>query len=386
MYYDGDHDEVLISQFGKRTKPGDFSWNPFPAPSSITRFSGDDIAQQMKENNFVGNYDDSIWVPESNGLKWPNQMSKVPSEFGDYVVIPDGFLPPTKEDGNIFLGDRDGNTYRITPKTKGAFYHLAEWFDFDGDGVKDMLTVRAIKSGLFTIKFEGQLVWYRNPGTNNMLTQEWEEHIITTGPDVYFKTKMYNGMIAVFATEFFRDDPMLSIHFLTMSGEHVSKRIIDANMGNPFGVEFVDLDGDGREELMATNHQDETDTVKMAIFAYEVPDDLINGEFKRHTLTYNPSSIKVNTTGVGAPGFAHGFYPKVGMSGKKHVICAGDGSFDVWYLTPGAGRFEYNTQIIDINGTTGELLVRDFDGDGVMDALIPDNDYWKVCAMTFEQR
>lgn len=95
--------------------------------------------------------------------------------------------------------------------------------------------------------------------------------------------------------------------------------------------------------------------------------------------------MKDDNPGVGAPGFATAFYPREGMTGFKHVVAAGDGTFDVWYLRPTSTRWEYEWQLIDINGTTGQLLLHDFDNDGVIDILVPDNDYWKLHMITFEQ-
>lgn len=379
MFKDGN--DVLITQFGKRAKPDGFDINPFPAESCISKLDATDLGNKMRANDFNGDYDDKVWIGEGP-LKWPNQLSKTPAEIGNYVVIPDGFLPPGKARGNIFLADEAGTLNQITDDVVGAFYHLAEWFDFNGDGNLDCMTVRVIKSGWFSFTFEGELLWYENPGADLLLSQKWKSHKIADGPDVYFKTRMYQGNIAVFATEFFNDVPKLSLQFVNMRGELVSSRVIDDNMGNPFGVELVDLDGDGKEDLLATNHQDDEDAIKMGVFAYEIPDDLANGDFIRHTVAYNVSNIKMVIPGVGAPGFAHGFYPREGMTGPKHVITAGDGSFDVWYSRP-VGRFQYDTQIIDIGGTTGELLHYDFTGDGVLDVLIPDNDYWKLKALTF---
>merc|ERR1712151_991698 len=61
----------------------------------------------------------------------------------------------------------------------------------------------------------------------------------------------------------------------------------------------------------------------------------------------------------------------------KHILVAGDGSFDVWYMRP-TGRFQYDLQIVDFPGTTGELLLKEWDGDGIMDVLVPDNDEWGI--------
>jgi len=293
-----------------------------------------------------------------------------------------------KSDGNIFLAGANGRLNRITPKITGAFYHEVEWHDFNGDGLKDILTVRVNKIGFVPGNYdEGEMLWLENPGLDKFTAGEWKTHIITKGPDVIFKTTPYQGGLAIFCTEFFRDDPRISVRLLNNRGQQTASRIIDDNLGLPFAVNLADLDGDGTYELLATNHQDEQTEIKAAIFGYEIPwNDLINGQYPRHTLVYHPSTIKRPSSGVGAPGFAYAFYPKKGMTGPRHVVAAGDGNFDVWYLKPtGRGRFDYETQIIDFEGTTGELLLHDFDDDGIMDILVPDNDEWGLHGITFRE-
>jgi len=391
MFYDEMKDEVLISSFGKTNRASDPIQWPLPAYSSIMRLPGSEFVTAFKSRSLAGKYGKEIqYVRERKNLAWPNKLSRVPQEYGDYVVIPDGFLVPLKSDGNIFFADESGDIHRITDNAKNKFYHEVEWHDFNGDGLKDMMTSRVNKNGFVPGDYdEGDFMWFENPGQANFL-KPWTPHYIAKGPDVIFKSVPYKGGLAVFCTEFFRtkaphNDPRISVRLLNNRGEQTAFRIIDDNLGLPFAVNLDDLDGDGKKELIATNHQDDETPIKAAIFAYEVPwDDLINGEFKRHTLVSHPSLIKRPDKGVGSPGFAYAFYPEKGMTGPKHIICAGDGTFDLWYLRP-TGRFQYETQILDFPGTTGELLLKDWDGDGIMDILVPDNDEWAIYGVTFEK-
>jgi len=388
LFYDEKKDDVLVSSFGKTNRASDPIQWPLPAYSQILRLPASDFAEAFRGRTFAGRHGKEIaYVPDDDVIQWPNKLSRVPEEYGDYVVIPDGFLVPLKSDGNIFFADANGGLARITPRKTGAFYHEVEWHDFNGDGLKDILTLRVNKIGFTPGNYdEGEMLWLENPGLENFAAVEWKVHVITTGPDVIFKSIPYQGGLAIFCTEFFRDDPRISVRLVNMNGEQTAFRIIDDNLGMPFAVNIADLDGDGTYELLATNHQDDQTDIKAAIFAYEIPwDDLINGEFPRHTLVSHPSLIKRPGAGIGAPGFAYAFYPQQGMTGPRHIVCAGDGTFDVWYLTPTGNRFEYETQIVDFDGTTGELLLRDFDGDGIMDVLVPDNDEWGLHGITFEQ-
>jgi len=380
-----DKGDIVISQFG-RAKPTDKGgFINLPAASQISKVPIDFFAEQMKGRSLSGTIgDEAFWVTAKEML-WPNKLARVPEEYGDYIVVPDGFLPPGKSNGNMYLADASGSLHRISPEEKGAFYHEVEWHDFNGDGLKDMLTARVVKSGFFVPKFTGNLMWYENPGVDK-ITGLWKQHIITTGPDVIFRQKPYGDGFAVYTTEFFGKVPRLSVQFINKQGVKTGARIIDDNMGKPFGIEINDINGDGIDDLLVTNHQNnEEDEIKAAIYAYEIPEDLATGDFKRHTLAYDLSQIKEQTPGVGSPGFAMGFHPKKDMTGAKHIVCAGDGSFDVWYLRPTGKPWDWEASVIDIGGTTGEMLLHDFDGDGVQDVLVPDNDLFKLHMITFEQ-
>merc|ERR1712066_770332 len=108
----------------------------------------------------------------------------------------------------------------------------------------------------------------------------------------------------------------------------------------------------------------------------------------KHVLAINIFETVGLDDGVASPGFAYAFYPQVGTtSGPKHIIVAGDGSLDVWHLRPIPGvRFGYEPrQVAEPRGTTGELLLDDFDGDGIMDVLVPDNDNWDLRVITFSR-
>jgi hypothetical protein len=122
-----------------------------------------------------------------DGYKWPNNIQNVPADvFGNglqAIVVPDGFLPPGKGDGNIFVLANEGQkwvNHQISTLKSGFFYHAGEWIDINGDGRKDFLTARTnAKAG------SGQLVWFEHP-VEGLGKLPWTEHVVTSGPDVIF--------------------------------------------------------------------------------------------------------------------------------------------------------------------------------------------------------
>jgi hypothetical protein len=170
----------------------------------------------------------------SDQFKWPNNICVVPQNvFGagiNAIVVPDGFLPPGKGNGNIFVMVEESGkwvNHQISTLKSGFFYHAGEWIDIDGDGRKDFLTARSnAQNG------GGQLVWFEHPveGLNKL---PWTEHVLTSGPDVMFdvqtKIKGYENSLVVFASEFF--NKKLTVYEFGLGGANAGKlvnsRIID---------------------------------------------------------------------------------------------------------------------------------------------------------------
>jgi len=68
----------------------------------------------------------------ASDFKWPNDMNIIPHDvFGvNAIDVPDGFLPPGKSNGNVYVittdpNDITGNTtvYQLTTLKSGFFYH-----------------------------------------------------------------------------------------------------------------------------------------------------------------------------------------------------------------------------------------------------------------------
>jgi hypothetical protein len=56
-------------------------------------------------------------------------------------------------------------------------------------------------------------------------------------------------------------------------------------------------------------------------------------------------------------------------------------------LSPTGSPFDYQLSVVeDIGGTVGDLLLQDFDGDGIIDVLVANNDKSEISSFTFEEK
>jgi len=212
--------------------------------------------------------------------------------------------------------------------------------------------------------------------------------VIVEGPDVLFErvdmTLDGEKVHAVFCAEFFAQ--RLTVHILSERGELLTTRLIDDSVpGRPFMVSVEDLLGDGKKQLLVTNH--DSNATKARIVAYEIPSDIVHGTYEKHVLASGFKTKFSITPGAASPGFAYAFTPRVSGSGPKHILLEGDGSHQVYLLSPTGAPFDYQLSVVeDIGGTVGDLLLQDFDGDGIIDVLVANNDKSEISSFTFEEK
>ena len=281
-------------------------------------------------------------------------------------------------------------TNKISADKDGFFYHMGEWIDLNGDGRKDFLTARSnAKAG------EGELVWFEHPA-DGLAATPWAEHVVATGPDVGIEveinTTWYRDEVVVFATQFF-DQKVALYRVSTKDGSLVGSRTIDdSTILDAYSVALVDLNGDGKKELLVNNH--EKDDATNGVFAYTVPDDLMTGDFTKYTLASGFKNAWSLTVPNMAPGFPYAVWPQGYQSGERaHILVAGDGDHRAHVLVPtgDASKFEYEDDVVvDAGGTVGALATADLDGDGWLEMYMPNYDkgyieVFKISAAATEQ-
>jgi len=351
----------------------------FGAFSSGEVFFVDDPKQIWSSN-------DGATTVSVGGFKWPNIVIPVPEDISaNSVLVADGFLVPGKGTGGLYViqgekGDfSTAQPIKISTDKSGWFYHNATFVDMNGDGKLDVLSARATK-GLFSSGAE--LLWLENPGS---LTGSWTEHVIVSGPDVIFQVAEVDGddsTLDVIAAQFFSSK--LRAYFIKKSdATSVTSVDIDTTLGAAYSLQVVDLNADGKNELLVTTHENGP---KSAVYAYEIPAN-VNGTWTRHTLA-DASNFKVTEGGFNqdAPGFAYSFFPQVNSPNNKKpsILVAGDGSQTAYLMTPGAADFDYTIEtIIKVDGVIGSIGIGDVDGDGYVEFFVPDYDKSEITAFTF---
>lgn len=347
---------------------------------------------------------------------WPNETDRVPTGVLPFeaVVIPGGFLSADKP-GRFTLVDVSDPARReyvvaeagtAKPECRDGvvrneqwYYHQALFHDMDGDGLQDIITARAsFKPFLHRCPPVGELVWFRNPGAALDPAQPWDVQVLIglpdelNGPEINLDLADLDadGVPEIIATHFFtsdqitivgapagrpwralRDDPQLRPRRQTvMSGQ-----------GRPFAVEAIDLDMDGRMEILTSNHQGDgcfdvtRDAIPGRVLALVPPadgrifDSAWSAQVLKDDIRPHPT-LPAPARGPGrlAPNRAIAFWPQRSMEGRERpwIVVGGDEASKVWVLRPvvprARGDWRYVSHVIfDINeqygpGTTQALL------------------------------
>eukprot|EP01137_Pigoraptor_chileana_P036707 Opistho-2@32739 len=335
----------------------------------------------------------NVTVASLGSANWPNEISKIPDEvFGkDYVLVADGFLVPGKSTGSLYALDVASvsapTKIKLTTDNSGYFYHMGTFVDWNGDGHLDIVTARANK-GVFG-SGSGLIAWLENPGSEPA-AGPWKEHVIENGPDVFFSLTDVDGdgRLEIIAAQFFSSK--ITISYASSSDYATAtwtSRTIEDTIGAVFDLSLVDINGDGKLDILATNHV--SDASLSGVYVYEIPADIKTGAFTRHTLA---SGIVTKEGGFNqaSPGAAFAFHASTTtMSGKPLIALGGDGSQQAYLLTPkstDASSWDYDLAVvIDVAGTVGQVAIADVDGDGFNELFVPNYDKSEIHAFTFRQ-
>jgi hypothetical protein len=366
------------------------SWTYAQSSFSGLPFTNDYIYLDRNASSWVAEPSRAKLVTLTNRFVWPNEIDLVPhTVFNKNVLIASGgFLVPWKSTGAVALFDLDsGATVQITTNQEGYFYHRSLFYDVNGDGLMDVITARANKP-IFG-DTDGELLWLEHP-TTDPFGGAWKMRMLVKGPDVFFCIHDLDGdgRPEIIAMEFFREQ--LVVYTFPdgyVKSESVIRTVVDTSLGSMFDASLVDIDGDGKLDLLTTNHVADP---RSGVYVYEIPAGklayLNASAWVRHTIV---DKIPTRVIGIGqaSPGQATAFYPQVSSriaGSPPHLLLSGDGSKEAYILSPTGSPFSYNCSVlVNAQGTVGKPAVADINFDGWADVFVPGYDTNQVFIYTF---
>lgn len=272
----------------------------------------------------------------------------------------------------------------------------------NGDGRLDLVAARATAPS----NPAGEMVWFEQPSSGALSNSSykasaWQEHVVVPGPDVdfIFEDLDGDGKPELVACQFF-SAPILAIYSCPESSwslcnqSNVVKTVIDDKNGPFFAAEHVDLNGDGKFDLLVTNNQDgKAGDGPGSVFAYEQP-PAISGTWTIHVLStgYIPNPTTLPSPGAhsrGSPGRASSFKAQMKSSGKPQILLSGDDAGTISVLSPvseDTSSWEYSQMwISNSTGTVGTPAIGDIDNDGLADVFIPNYSANRVDVYSFAE-
>lgn len=355
-----------------------------------------------------------VKVLNSSSMVWPNEAEMLPKGMLPFnaLIAPQGFISAPKPGrlSIINLDDPNKTEYIVHQSTQSQgspqdpansprAYHKAVFYDMDGDGRLDIMTVRSgFKVGSTTYPPYGELVWFKNPGTNLRADQPWQETVLWggaqanfMGPDIslIMADLEGDGVPEIIATHFFNGSSTnpptggkIAIYGAPLgakwkdvnlaTGKLPRVKDISSDQGFPFAVTAVDLNRDGRVDILASNHAPDNCTPQTSsavpgrVYALEMPRDrkVFTSPWTTRVLLDNirPNPSLPGTTGSGrlAPGKAQAFYSQRSQQGyvKPMIVVGGDEAGKVWLLRAQSSLDSTNwnydvAMIFDLNQTYG---------------------------------
>mmetsp|Transcript_10400 Transcript_10400/g.22797 ORF Transcript_10400/g.22797 Transcript_10400/m.22797 type:complete len:461 (+) Transcript_10400:40-1422(+) len=353
-------------------------------------------------------------VVMSTQFQWPNDCVQLThdqatkAKMGEAnMLVSWGFLFPGKRTGGVSLVDVSAgvdkpNITELTQPKDAYFYHHAEMVDMDGDGVADLVAARASKPIIFG-STDAEMVWVKNNGDGTF----GDTKVVAKGPGVAFRAVDLDGdgKVEFVASEFFVNQQLAAYtcseaSWSVCAEKQSAKRIVlDNNDGPYFDLNFVDLNGDGKKDILATAQQfqdADKKTVDGKVLAFEMPAKWDEQPWVKHVLADGYLPQPKQPSGSGSPGTAVAFSMDTNKEGKLHIVLSGDDGGMVDVLSPvseAMNDWKYTKETVYTStGTTqqgvrtvGRVLVADMDQTGKPELYIPSYAENKLLLFSFDE-
>ncbi|MCX5790582.1 MAG: VCBS repeat-containing protein [Elusimicrobia bacterium] len=299
-------------------------------------------------------------------VRFPNDAS-VDDVNGDGkpdVIVPSGFLACMPGScGGIAWVERTVSGWAAHRPVTGDrfFYHKVLRADFDGDGVKDWLTVGERKG--FNDAGESRVLLFKGKPDG---TFEQPGRVIAEGLGslpIAFDING-DGRLDIASAEYFGAKASF-VWLENLGGGRWERHVIDDGSGGAIQLSAVpDLFGDGRAILVGANHTNQCDdpaAPESGVFVFEPAGDPRRLWTKRMISKGIRSRCSHGPGVQGAPGvFAWG---DADGDGDVDIVVHGDGDSNAYLLEQTApGSFE--TRVLARNVGQGGVAMADLDGDG----------------------
>ncbi|XP_078490194.1 uncharacterized protein LOC100176022 isoform X2 [Ciona intestinalis] len=242
----------------------------------------------------------------------------------------------------------------------GWNYEHTQWVDMDFDGLKDCLTAR-YRGGV------GQMLWFKQPPGQTL----WGQKIIHEGlADGNFMGFLYDRKtyILVAGNQF----NSLGLYWTLNRrnnwsiSRQIRQRILD-NYGRYYDVQYIDLNKDGRKDVLTTTVQIENS--RGQVLGYEIPRDIQNADWTRRVLA-------AGFTGDYSPGQARAFWPnkRKQRNERPSIFLSGGGEGKIFILTPvpkSRGWGYVKSSLAVGAGVVGVPFVGDLDRDKYPEVIVP---------------
>mgnify|MGYP001303893816 CR=1 FL=1 len=314
------------------------------------------------------------------------------------LIIPGGFLaceanPLGGPCGTIFWMENKGGTWErhdIVPMGDPSFYFGIEYVDFDGDGIKDIVTTaeKFTKNMMGSITArEEKLLWFK--GTDSGIRFDTTKRFISENHGGPFSRVIdidEDGDLDIVTAQYFID-PAAQPSFVWLERvaiDNWTPHAINNDSGEGFQINIVDdLYGDGVRRAVGTNHTNtaaNSSSAMEGLFVFDIPEDPTQPWTKKLISDGIKSRKGSSMAPMAAPG-VFGIGDLTG-NGLMDIALSGDGDARIfWYQQTSAGEFTQhviggepvgsqpeapNSQF----GQAGGMKIVDLDDDGQSELIV----------------